>query len=143
MSAVGERAWTCDLISKQACPCQPESHRRCASRAPKPASLCPGAGEPPGLPVPIHRHLCVSASCLPPARHRCCATDVANSLSLHAWLHGCFGMGESRSWTPCLLGATHASQAGDGWGCSSSLLCPLPSLLKAGLCISGSPGHVP
>lgn len=94
MSTPGECAWTCDLISKQACPCRPESRRHCASHAPKQASLRPGAGEPAGLPAPVCPCVCISASCLPAARHRCCTTDVTNLLSLCTWLHDSFWMGE-------------------------------------------------
>lgn len=106
--------WTCDLISKQTCPCQPESCRRCASCTPKQAFLRPGAGEPAGLPAPVRRGVCISASCLPAARHRCCTTDVTNLLSLCAWLLDYFWMGERAGAGP-LAPWCHSCKPGGRW----------------------------
>lgn len=114
MSTPGECVWTCDLISKQTCPCQPESCRRCASCTPKQAFLRPGAGEPAGLPAPVRRGVCISASCLPAARHRCCTTDVTNLLSLCAWLLDYFWMGERAGALP-LAPWCHSREPGGRW----------------------------
>lgn len=61
--------------------------------APKQASLRAGAG------------VCVAAFCLLAARLHWCTTDGTDLLSVCAWLF--LDGWESRSWTPCLLGATH------------------------------------
>lgn len=116
MSTPGKYMWTCDLINKHACPCQPESRRHCASHAPKQASLCPGAGAPAALPALLCRCVSISASCLLAARHHCCTTDVTNLLSLHACLHDCSWVGKRAGAGPPVSAVplTQARQEMDG-----------------------------
>lgn len=114
-SAPGECVWTCDLISNQACPCQPECRRRRASHAPEQAALRPGAGEPRGFQLPLAG---VFVFLLPALS----AVVQQMSQTCCLYVHGSGLRGERAGARPCLRGAAHASQAGDGWGCSSSSL---------------------
>lgn len=112
-SAPGECMCTCDLISKQAGPCQPECYQCHASHAPEQAALPPGAIELWGFHVLLIGVLVFCLPALSAARHCCCTANVTNSLCLCAYGSGL--RGERAGAEPSLLGAARASQAGGRW----------------------------
>lgn len=119
----------------------PQALRKLRSQTGFPAPRCWGARRSSSSCLPMCLYFCFLPPCCKASLlyNRC--NKLAVLMHMAAWLF--LDGRKSRSWTPCLLGATQASQAGDGWGCSSSSPCPSPSLLKAGLHSPGSPGHVP
>lgn len=113
VSTPGGCVWTCDLISEQACPCQPEPcrHRAC------PAAPRPGARELQGFQLLLTAVFVL----LLPALSAAVVRQMAQTCC--PYVHGCGWRSERAGAGPSLLvPLMQARREGDGWCCSLSLL---------------------
>lgn len=134
VSTPGGCVWTCDLISEQACPCQPEPCRHRAS----PAALRPGARELQGFQLLLTAVFVLLLPALSAA--------VVQQMAQLAVLMCMAVVGGVREQELDRLSLCRSCKPGgremDG-AAPCPCFCPSPSLLKAGCCIPASAGMFP